>query len=202
MEDKLTLAKTNLSPSELVTYQEYVDSGKPPLSPQVQKQLYELFLNGKSCSEIVRLNPNFSLGMVLRARVDGRWDDLRDAHVAELLSGVRERVQHTQTEAVNFACDLMSAVHKLQGDRIKKYLQTGDQEELGKLAETLNLRSYQTVVEMLLKLTGQETNKKVNGEILHKHTVEQSPTAVKLNPSKAAAILAAIQEEEDAEIAS
>lgn len=201
MTDKLTIAKDNLSPEELIAYQEYLDSGKPPLAPTVQKQLYELFLNGKSCNEIVRLNPNFSLGMVLRARVDGKWDELRAAHVADLLSNVKERVQTTQVESVNFACDLLSAVHKMQGNRIKKYLQTGDEGELGDLANHMSLRTYQNVVELLLKLTGQDGqgSKKVSGEIVHKHVDATSPVIGGLSPVKAAALLKAL-EEEDAEV--
>lgn len=200
MDDRLTIVRAKLSPTELKAYDDYLEKGAPSLAPSVQLQLYQLFLNGKSTDEIARLNPNFSLGMIVRARVEGFWDEKRDAHLAQLLEGVRERVQQAQLEAVNFACDMLSAVHKLQGDKIKKYLQTGNQEELEGLGGNLSLKTYKEVVELLLKLTGQDSkDKKVSGEVLHKHTVEAGPGPVGkagFSPAKAARILELIESEE------
>lgn len=192
--DRLAIAKSRLSQVELKAYEDYVEQGKPPLAPSVMAQLYQLHLNGKSCEEIARLNPNFSLGMIVRARVDGLWDEKREAHIAEMLEGVRERVQATQLEAVNFACDMMSAIHKLQGDKLKKYLQTGNPEELEGLGGNLNLKTYKEVIEILLKLTG--SDKESKKEITHKHIVEQPvPEKSGLTPSKAAKILEIIDAE-------
>lgn len=196
--DRTEMIKSRLSPAELKAYEDY--AGKPSLAPSVQMQLYQLYLNGKSCDEIVRLNPNFNLGMVVRARVENLWDEKREAHIAQLLEGVRERVQQAQLEAVNFACDLLSAVHKLQGDKLKKYLQTGNAEELEGLGGNLSLKTYKDVIELLLKLTGQDKDnkKQVTGEVLHKHTVEAAPgKPPSLTPSKAAKILELIEEDCD-----
>lgn len=195
--DTLALSLSRLSPQEREAYQKYMDAGKPPLSPHVEVQLYALYLNGKGCEEIVRLNPNFTLGMVVRARVEHFWDYKRDAHIAGMLDTVRERVQQTQLEAVNFACDLLSATHKFQGDKLKKYLQTGNPEELSGLGNNLSLKVYKETVELLLKLTGQDKIQK--GEILHK--VETEPTTVAadsvtgLSPSQASKILKILEED-------
>ena len=196
MEDRLAKIRSNLTQAEITAYEKYISDGKPPLAASAQAQLYQLFLNGKTCEEIARLNPNLSLGLIVRARVDGCWDEKRDAHIGSLLDGVRERVQHTQLEAVNFACDLLSAVHKLQGDRLKKYLQTGDPNELKELGP-LSLKTYRDVVEMLLKLTGQDKEKKVVGEVIHK--VEEAPAVEaggRLSAKQAAKILQALEDED------
>jgi uncharacterized protein YfaQ (DUF2300 family) len=115
-----------------------------------------------------------------------------------LLEGVRERVSNTQVEAIGFACDLMAGFHKLQGDKLKKYIQTGDPAELGELS-TMNIKTYVTAVELLLKLTGQDkqgSDKKITGEIVHKHEVEQVVnTKTGLSQKQAAKILEIIDGE-------
>jgi hypothetical protein len=86
--------------------------------------------------------------------VEGLWDEKREAHIGDLLSGVRERVQQSQVEAIAFACDLLSAAHKQYGDRIKRYIQTGNEEELGDL-KVKSLKDYKEVVSLVMSLTGQ-----------------------------------------------
>jgi hypothetical protein len=195
-QEQYAQAKAKLSPDELRAYNEYIDAGKPSLSPVTEKQFYELYLNGKPTTEIQRINPSMPLGIIVRAKIDNRWDERREFHIAQLLEGVKERVQHTQLEAINFACDLLSVVHKQQGEKLKRYLQTGDDADLSSIANGMGLKSYKEVLEILLKLTGQDKDKgdkKV--EITHK--IDDSPRAAGLSPLQAAKILEVI---DDAEI--
>lgn len=193
--EQFALAKSKLSSVERAAYSSYTDSGKAPLSPVVERQLYELFLNGKTTTDIQKINPQFSLGMIVRARIDGDWDSKRETHIADLLEGIKDRVQHTQLEAVNFACDLLSAVHKMQGDKIKKYLQTGDEADLEGAGLNLGLKTYETVIRLLLELTGQNKEKDKKVEVTHK--VEgASPSMSGLSPAKAARILEIIDGKE------
>jgi len=76
----------------------------PPLSPAVQAQLFELYLNGSDTDEISRLNRNFTLGMIVGAKVDGLWDERKQAHIGTLLDTVRERVQQVQLEISDVLC--------------------------------------------------------------------------------------------------
>jgi hypothetical protein len=164
-----------------------MNKGGYPLAPTVQAQLFNLYLNGSSCEEIQRLNPNFSLGMIARAKVDGLWDERREAHVRELLETVRERVQQVQLESVSFTADLLASANKMFGDRLKRYIQTGDPNELGDL-KIDSLKQYKDAVDLLLKLTGQDRENKmtVKGEV--KQTLEVVPK--KMTPQEAAAYLA------------
>jgi len=113
-----------------------------------------LFLNGKSAEEIANLN-KMPLGEVVRARIDFEWDNKKNEHVAFLMGSVRDRVRQTQLETIIFSSDLLAAAHKLHGERIRKFLQSGDESELGDLKIT-SLKAYKDTVELFMKLTGQD----------------------------------------------
>ena len=175
--------KDLLSPEETKAYKAYLKKNEPPLSPRVQAELFSLYLNGSTTEEIAALNPNFNLGMIVRAKVDGLWDQRRDAHLDALFSGVRDRVQQVQMESVLFTSDLLASANKMFGDKIKKYIQTGDESYLGTL-KIDSLKQYRDAVDLLLKLTGQDKKMEIKGET--KTTVEFTG---KLNPKEAAALL-------------
>jgi hypothetical protein len=192
MADELTKSALDLlSPEERKAYKLYVQKGDPPLSPTVQMQLFELFLNGSTCEEIIQLNPNFSLGMIVRARVEGLWDERRAKHIDHLFEHVRERVQQVQMESVMFTSDLLAGANKMFGDKLKKYLQTGDERELGGLRID-TLKQYRDAVDLLMKLTGQDKKVEVTGTT--KTVVEfKGP----LSPKTAAALLKAADVKEE-----
>ncbi len=132
---------------------------RKPLSVTTSLKMYELFLNGYSCEEVARLNDHkFPSGMILEARLRDTWDDRRQQHLAELYGGIFDKVRQTQTEAVAFVADLLSAAHKKHGDKLKKFLQSGDQADLGALSID-TMTSYKTAADMLMKLTGQDKEK-------------------------------------------
>jgi hypothetical protein len=106
-----------------------------------------------------------------------------------LFEGVRERVEQVQMESVLFTTDLLSSANKMFGDKLKKYIQTGDERELGAL-KVDSLKQYRDAVDLLLRLTGQSNKVEVTGET--KRVIEFSG---KLTPKAAAAILRAADEQ-------
>lgn len=141
-----------LTPKERAAY--YQAQKNLPLSPSKQCSLFELFLNGQSTEAIANQN-KMPLGEVVRARIDWDWDQRKDEHVAYLLGSVRDRVRQIQLESISFSADLLSAAHKLHGGKIRAYIQSGNEEDLGDLKIT-NLKAYKDAVELLMKLTGQD----------------------------------------------
>lgn len=124
-------------------------------------EFFQVFLNGKNCEEIHRLNPNgFSLGAIVRARLEGDWDELRREHQELLMVRVRERVQQVTLETVERVANEMSASNKLVNDKIMRYLQTGDEHELAGLAIG-SVKHLKDMVELLQELTGANKEKKV-----------------------------------------
>lgn len=148
-----------------------------PLSPIAQAKLFELYLNGKSCEEIQKLNTGFSLGQVVDSFVEGKWEQRRKNHINRLLSRVKERVVQVQSEAVEFMADMMSAAHKLHGEKLKKYLQSGNEADLGEMSIN-SLDKYRKAAEIILKLTGQNPTQRVEGNITHNHVLGSAPTEI------------------------
>lgn len=147
----------------------YHQRRQPPLSPDMQARLFSLFLQGIDCMEIVRLNRGVSLGQVIAARVEGRWDEQRQDHLNALLKETRTRLQQTTLEAVDFVTTQLAAAHKLYGDRVKKFLQTGDEKDLGGFS-IHGWKGYREAVDLLKTLTGQDAKKHE-----HKHLHQTDP---------------------------
>jgi len=122
------------------------------------------------------MNPGFGLGIIVKARVEDGWDLRKEQYTDELYRGIAQKVQQTQTEAVGFAVDAMAAFHKMAGGHFRKYLQTGDKEDLGPYKD-YSFRSYQEFVNLALKLTGQEGGPKKAQPAVHVH-VNDSPAKV------------------------
>lgn len=157
-EDPLAL----LSPREQREYQIYMRLRQPPMAVSTALQFFQLFLNGSSCEDIVRLNPNgFSLGAIVRARLENNWDQYLAEHKIELMAKIRDRVQQVTFETVDRLTLEMAASNKLTTDAVKKYLQTGDVAEL-KNTGVGSIRHLKDAIEMLQKLTGQDQPKRPN----------------------------------------
>lgn len=164
--------KSNLTHKEESAYRAHLRANEPPLSPTLQQELFELYLKGSTLEEISRINKAIRLGPIVRAAVEGDWYGRRAVYVQGLLDGLRARVQQAQAEAVGFMSDYLAVAHKMFGDKMKRYLQTGDESELGDLKPT-SITHYKIVLEMLLKATGQgETkNSTVKVDVVHQHEV-------------------------------
>lgn len=145
-----------LTERERLAYDVYVEVRRPALAVSTAGQFFQLFLNGCSCEEIVRLNPGFPLGAVVQARIDCNWDQLHDEHRSSMMDRVRERVQQVSLETIERLANEMSASNKLTNDRVLKYLQTGDVQELAGTSIG-GIQHLQRTLEMLMKLTGQDT---------------------------------------------
>lgn len=148
-----------LTERELREYKIYMRLNRPPMAPSTAQQFLNLFLLGNNCEDIVRVNPNgFSLGAIVRARLENNWDEIRADHQQQLLDKIRSRVQQVTLETVDRIVNELAASNKLVNDRLLLYLQTGDEKHLQgmKLGGALHMRQ---MVEMLQKLTGQQNPK-------------------------------------------
>ncbi len=194
-----------LSQRELASYQAYMGLGQAPMAASTQAQFFQLFLNGSTCEEIIRLNPNgFSLGAVVRARIENSWDQKLDEHKAYLMDKVRERVQQVQLETVERVALEIAVNNKLASDKNKRFLQTGNEEELAGMGAG-GLKHLQALTALLLTLTGQDTKKsttQVVGVVDHRHSAAPAdpnalpvpPAAKPFSPDQAASYLEIIHQ--------
>lgn len=130
---------------------------KPSIATALSAQLFELFVHGLSCQEIVELNRGvYKLEQVLEARVRDLWDSRRQAYLDQLFGTVIGRVSQTQMESVGFITDMLAAAHKKHGKQLQEYLQYGDESKLPKGINIDSWTNYKSAVETLMKLTGQD----------------------------------------------
>lgn len=144
-------ALDRLSAGDVVEYQKYCDSGKPNLSLDTNKRLYELYVSGLSVDDMLALNTALPRGAVLKARVDGRWDERRDAYLGELLGETAPRLRQMAAESLGFMHLLLSVAMKEHGTKLKRYIQTGDPKDLGDFRIT-SLGQMKTIFESIARL--------------------------------------------------
>ena len=185
--DQKELAKALLSPKEQEALAKVVSDPTKRLAPTVAAQLFGLYLQGYDTDALVQQNPNFGslgLGLIVRAKVEYNWDEEKDKYIQGLMANVRDKVTKITLEGVQFVSDGMATFHKLAGNKMKKYLQTGDESELGIFRE-MSFKNYKDFVELLHNLTGQG-NEPQRTEVLVRNagpahiekTVESNPVAI------------------------
>jgi len=167
-EQAIERASALLSEREAHAYRIWCGSAKPALAPTLNAKLFALYLNGKDCEEIRRLNQQYSLGEIVAAKVQGDWDRRRQEHLDRLLAVTAERVQQAGAETIDLICDMLAVANREHGDKLRRYLQSGDERDLGDF-RIASLPALKMAIESLQKLTGQEQQKvvKVSGQVTH-----------------------------------
>lgn len=128
-----------------------------PLAISTALKMYEMFLLGHSCEEIYRANDQkFPLGMILDARLRYEWDRRRSAYLDQLFGEVGIAVKQRQVEGAMFLGDVLAAAHQQFGDKVKKFLQTKDPNDLPAELKVTSITTYKMVIDALMKITGQD----------------------------------------------
>lgn len=157
---------------------------QPHLAPALNASLYQLWLMGKDTEEIRRLNPTLSLGSIVAARVDGQWDERKEEYLAALLDKAAARVQQTTLEQVDLMCDVLALARKEQGDKIKRYIQTGADADKPDVRID-GIRTLKTAIEILQTLTGKDKQARITltGDLTHKveAAISKQPTPDQAN---------------------
>ena len=179
-----------LTEREQFALKHHIEKRDPPISPYTAIKLFELFLAGKTCEDIRRLNPNFTLGQIVHARIDNEWDRRLKEHIESLYNNAAARISQVTLETALTLANLLSAKNKYYQDEVLLYLQTGKEEHLLKLGLG-GLDGYKKLVEVMQKLTGTDNAKTVKGEITH--TVKrEEPQEVESTATQAEKILDAL----------
>lgn len=174
----------------------YVESGKHPLSPETSANFFGLFLTGNSIGEIHRLNKAFPYEAILWAAIKYDWHQKRDEYALDLQSQTAQKVMMAQLETAGLMADLLSAANRKHGDKIKKYIQTGNEADLGDSLTIENLHSLMKIAESLQKVTGQANTVKVKTENTQNLNVNvtASTNGQAMDANTAAAVLKVIAE--------
>lgn len=179
--------ESGLTPQERGALTAFRVSGQAPVSPATAERFYLLFLRGLDPEGIRQLVPSYSLGQIVNARVQGKWDQKRAEYDESLVSTSAEAVTRARLEVCAFLGDALAATVAHGRERYRKYLVTGDEKELGDF-KLGNLKGIKDALELLLKATGQADVKRVAGDV-HHHVHAASPVPT---PGQAADVVAAL----------
>jgi hypothetical protein len=160
------------TPRERMAYRKFLATDEDPIALSTQAKFFELFVIGKSCEEIRKLNAGFSLGQIMAARLEGEWEKKRNEAAEALFEGAKQRVQQTMLETAMVFCDILTAKNKQYSDKIMRYIQTGDEAQLADL-QLGGIKGYKDLIEALQKIAGQEPSRLIN-DIVKKNKQEQT----------------------------
>ena len=151
--DLQLIQNSPLSEKDKALIQKFIEHGLPNIgkvSDRLIKDWFELFVQGKSARDIHRNNAVFPLEVILYCQIKYNWDQLREEYINELQKKTMERLMQIRMESVNFAVDLLNVAHKQHGEKLQKYLQSGNDEDLPEMAIS-SIAGYQKVLETLIK---------------------------------------------------
>jgi len=135
-----------------------VDTGFKPISPTLSAQMAALFIQGYSCAEIAAQNKGFSEADVLYCRKKFEWDRERDEYTVNLTKRAVASLQRQKMESIEFLTNTMSVMHKQHREKMLKYLQTGNADDLPEFQIT-SMKMYKEVIETISKITGEDKAK-------------------------------------------
>ena len=178
------------------SYKQFVNRKERELDPRRKAAYFELYLFGLTPTEISKYK-NESLGAIVEAYKNDNWPKMKKENLTQLYDGIRDKVKHVQTESIDFAANLLMAANRVHGKKILEYMATGNPAVAPMAIQTL--KQYTEAVALLMKVTGQDQQKKVQMD----HTIsvtnpgEGALGSEKLTPQQAAAIMLGLAQTED-----
>jgi len=183
-----------LSEEEYECVKKYLESGGKKLSTETTASFFSMYLNGYDTKEIFRLNKAFPYESILIAKVTGNWDKEKEDYLGKLQENIKEKLLKAQLESINFLSDLLSATHKKHGDKIKKFLTSGNEKDLEGTMSVDSVSQLLKVVEGLNKVTGQD-RPKANDTTINVNIDQRSVNNIaSLSPEDSAKILNIVSE--------
>lgn len=148
-----------LTLEEKEALERYIGRGKPQLATETAMSFFGLFLNGYGVDEIHRMNPAFPVEAIHWARLRFDWDGKREKYLGQLHEKIISKVTKAQLETTNLMTDMLTVTTKKYGDKLKRYLQTGNEKDLGGAIEVDSIGQLLKLVDGLQKITGQSNTK-------------------------------------------
>jgi hypothetical protein len=154
-----------LTPTEMTEYERHVRLKHADLSPDTNKRLYELFINGVSINAMMEMNRALTLGSIIKARVDGRWGARRDVYLGEILGQVPQQMRQLAAESLGFMMLQLTAFHKQHSQNLMRYIQTGNPADL-KGSGLTSLKEYSRLIETIKNLTDASSGGRKDGPLV------------------------------------
>lgn len=176
------------TPHEMKELEHVEKEGARPIAPTLSAQMFALYLEGYSCSEIAKQNKPFSEGDILFCRKKFSWDDEKDRYAFDLQKQMRDKLVKTKFEAIEFLTNKLTVIHKAAREQTLRYMQTGKAEDLPKDWE-LTPSGYKAIFETIQKVTGEDRVSKQEIRSESTVTIEGTTPTSALHPELQARML-------------
>lgn len=137
---------------------EYIRSGGRQAPASVNQPFFELFHNGCLADEIHKLNPSYSVQAIQWMRIAFKWDDTLQHTIMKNNALAIGKINKAQVDAAMLMSDLIAVATKKNQDKLRKYLQTGDEAHLVDIMTLDSPERFSKMVESLVKLVYREDN--------------------------------------------
>lgn len=188
-----------LSDEEKGVLRTHLEYGGLPISLETSTKFFELFLTNTNCHDIWKLNRSFPFGAILDARIKYKWDKEKDDYAIRLQSQIKNKIIQAQLETADLMSDMLLATKKRSGAKLKRYLQSGNEEDLDGSLTIESIAGMQRILEGLMKITGQdkttvnknitETRSSVDVKVVGGEPMTGNADMKTLPPEDAAAVL-------------
>jgi hypothetical protein len=155
-ETALTLALKGLDQREMEAYRYVLKVKSAEIAEDTAERMYEMFLAGKTCEDIRKINKGYSLGQIVACRIKYGWDARVLKYQEMLQLTVPDRAIQTTLETVDFISKLLTVNQMRMSEAIDKYMLTRNEEDLKGVILVKNAKELKELVELLMKTTGQD----------------------------------------------
>jgi len=146
-------------------------------------EMFNLFLEGYTCSDIAKLNAQLKLreGDVLYLRKRYRWDHYRDEYIYNLQTQMGPRLAKTKLEALETLMLHLAVAGKDFNPKAKRFLQTGKEEDKPDYWAG-SPTAFKAIIETIAKITGEDRVQNHNIKSESRVVVESTQPVTIINP--------------------
>lgn len=153
-----------------------------------------MFLNGSDVREIHRLNAAFPIEAIHYERVKSDWDGERERYIRTLQENITDKLVKANLETVGLLTDMLAVASKQNGDKLKKFLQTGNEKDLAGAFTVDSIHQLLKVLEGLHKAVGMDKPQDAS-VINHIHVAGNEAKVAVITPPAAAKSLSQVAAE-------
>jgi hypothetical protein len=155
-ETALTIALKGLDQREMDAYRYVLKTRAVEIAEETAERMYQVFLQGKTCEDIRKINPGYGLGQIVACRIKYGWDARAAQYRTTLTTAVPDRAIQTSLETVDFVANLLTVNRMRMEEAMARYMISRNEDDLKGVIQAKNAKELKELVELLMKMTGQD----------------------------------------------
>lgn len=137
-----------LTAVEAKALEDHVRKNGAPMSPITAANFFLLFAEDYTLEKILSVNPSWTLGCLVDARIRYKWDDRLAQYVEEIHKQALTRMSKFKAEMLNQALDMFTLDSRIKREEMMRYMQNPTDENLPKDAK-LSPRDMKDILEVI-----------------------------------------------------